>query len=100
MKKEKTFEKRLKPYQKIATERIYKLFEETDKTTNPELKKRYLTIATKIGKKCEVSIPKELKTKYCKKCLSTNVEIKKEKPFIIIACKECGYIKKLGENKK
>lgn len=100
MKEEKTFEKKLKPYQKIATERIYKLFELTGKTKDKELQKRYLTIATKIGKKCEVSTPKELKTKYCKKCLSTNIEVKKEKPFIIVKCKECGYIKKLGENKK
>ncbi|NMA44383.1 MAG: ribonuclease P [Candidatus Diapherotrites archaeon] len=100
MKKEKTFEKKQKPYQKIAIERIHKLFEETTKTTNQKLKKRYLTLATKISKKCEVSIPKELKTTYCKKCLTTNIETKKETPFTIVKCKNCGYEKKFGNKKQ
>jgi ribonuclease P protein subunit RPR2 len=92
-------DKKLKSFQKIGQERIYKLFELVNETKDQQLQKRYLTIATRIGKKCQISIPKELKTKYCKKCLSTNVEIKKEKPFIIITCKECGHVKKLGEQK-
>jgi ribonuclease P protein subunit RPR2 len=97
-KEKKKTEKKLKGFQKIGQERIYKLFELVEKTKDSNLQKRYLTIAIRIGKKCQISIPKELKTKYCKKCLSTNIEVKKEKPFTIITCKECNYVKKLGEN--
>ncbi len=93
-------EKKLKGFQKIGLERIYRLFELTEETKDKGLQKRYLTIATKIGKKCQISIPKELKTKYCKKCLSLSVQTKKEEPFTIITCKECGFVKKFGEKTK
>jgi isopentenyl-diphosphate delta-isomerase type 1 len=112
-------EKKIKGNQKIALERIYRLFElaEGNKLAPEPSKsvafagdakpngfatysKRYLQLAKRIGEKCRVSIPKELKTKYCKKCYSMNIETRKEKPFLIVKCKECKYEKKFGLEKK
>jgi len=87
-------ERKLKGNQKIALERIYRLFELAE--GNDEYAKRYLQLAKRIGEKCRVSVPKELKEKYCKKCFSLKVTQKKEAPFLIVTCKECGFSKKFG----
>ena len=87
-------EKKAKGNQVIALERIYRLFELAGK--DKEYSKRYLELAKRIGEKTRVSIPKELKEKYCKKCYSLNVTQKKAEPFLEVACKECGFVKKFG----
>ena len=90
-------EKKIKGNQKLALERIYRLFELAEKM-NTEKKdkyvKRYLTLAKKLSKKCRVSIPKELKQKYCKKCFLMNITQIKQKPFLIIKCNNCKFEKK------
>jgi len=90
-------EKKLKSNQKLALERIYRLFELAEKM-NDEGKenyvKRYLTLAKKISEKCRVSVPKELKKKYCRKCFLMNITQTKKEPFLIISCKTCKYAKK------
>ena len=91
-------EKKMKGNQKIALERIYRLFELAEK--NEEYSKRYLTLAKRIGEKCRVSIPKELKQKYCKKCFSLKVMQIDQHPFLIIKCAKCGYEKKFGLKEK
>ena len=87
----------MKQFQKIAEERIYRLFElagnESEK--HPERSKRYVQLARLIGTKNRAKIPKELKKKFCKKCgafLSEgkNAEIKKEGSLLSVKCKECG----------
>lgn len=93
-KKQKPVEKKLKANQKLALERIYRLFELAQE--NSEYSKRYLQIAKRIGEKTRTQIPKELKIKYCKKCLTLNVKCNEEKPFLIVKCDECGYEKKYG----
>ena len=85
--------------QKIALERIYRLFELAEKefSKHSERSKRYVELARKIGMKNNVSIPTELKKGFCKKCGSflkkgkNAVWVKKEK-WVEIECKECGYI--------
>jgi|GEM_PF-1162144 len=94
----KSAEKKLKGNQKIALERIYRLFELAQ--GNIDYAKRYLSLAKRIGEKCRVSIPKELKEKYCKKCYSMKVMPKNEAPFLIVTCKECGFTKKFGLEEK
>ena len=86
--------KKLNTKQKLALERIYRLFE---LTTNADEKyqKRYLQLAKRIGEKVNVSIPKELQKTYCKKCFSMDVKGKKEDKLFTITCK-CGFIKKFG----
>ncbi|MCX6801435.1 MAG: hypothetical protein NTZ73_04575 [Candidatus Diapherotrites archaeon] len=92
-------EKKLKPNQKLALERIYRLFElaEEDNTKRKgKYSKRYLKLMVEIGKKVNVPVPKELKKKFCKKCFSLNVDGREEKPFLIVKCGECGFEKKFS----
>ena len=87
-------EKRLNSKQKIALERIYRLFELAE--PNNEYTKRYIQLAKRLGEKNRVGVPKELKQKFCKKCFSVNMEAAEKKPFLIVKCMECGHEKKFG----
>ena len=91
-------EKKMKANQKLALERIWRLFELAQ--TTPEYATRYVTLAKRIGEKCRVSIPKELKQIFCKKCFSLHVATKIEKPFLIMHCNKCGFEKKFGAKEK
>jgi ribonuclease P protein subunit RPR2 len=96
---EKTYkkEKKLSGKQKLALERIYRLFElaeEMHEKEKEEYTKRYLGIAKKISEKMKVKIPKEMKKRFCKKCLTMKIKTREEKPFIIVKCEECGKEKK------
>ncbi len=99
-KEKKPFEKKLKGNQKLAIERMYRLIELAEKmqaSQTPEkdkYAKRYVSLAKRIGEKLNVSIPKELKTKFCKKCFSLKVIREENPPFLIIKCAECGASKK------
>ena len=87
-------DKKLKGNQKLALERIYRLFELAEK--EEKYAKRYVTLARRMGEKCRVSLPKELKEKHCKKCCSLKVKQTKKEPFLIVKCTNCGYEKKFG----
>ncbi|PIU21443.1 MAG: ribonuclease P [Candidatus Diapherotrites archaeon CG08_land_8_20_14_0_20_34_12] len=56
--------------ERIALERIYRLFElandEFDK--HPDRSKRYIELARKISERNRAIIPQELKKKFCKNC--------------------------------
>jgi len=97
-------EKKIKGNQKIALERIYRLFELAQKMNenkNNKYVKKYITLAKKISEKCRVSIPKDLKKMFCKKCFLMNITQIKEKPFLIVKCNNCKYEKKYAlESKK
>ena len=80
-------EKKLKGNQKLALERIYRLFELAKE--NDKYAKRYLQLAKRIGEKCRVSIPHELKIQYCKKCYSTNVKKTTQGKLLIAECLDC-----------
>lgn len=82
-------EQKLKGFQRLALERIYRLFEIAENSKDTELSKKYILLAIKIGKKCTVRFPTELKQKFCKKCYSINIKKTLEKPFLIITCSEC-----------
>lgn len=88
--------------QKIALERIYRLFElaEQEFEKHPERSRRYVELARKISTRNRTRIPKELKEKFCKKCgaylkKGKNAEIVFENGFERIVCKECGFKKAL-----
>jgi RNase P subunit RPR2 len=97
-------EKKLKGGQKLALERIYRLFElaeNMDKEKKDNYVKRYLTLAKRISEKCRVSIPKELKKKHCRKCFLMDITLVKKEPFLIVKCNNCKNEKKYPlENKK
>jgi len=88
-------EKKLGTKQKLALERIYRLFELAEKADNKH-QKRYLQLAKRIGEKVNVSIPKELQKTYCKKCFSMDVTGKNDNPFFIVKCNNCGFTKKFS----
>ncbi len=94
--------KKINPKQKIALERIYRLFElaseiQKNKIDDKEkFVKKYLMLAKRIGEKTNVSIPKELKKSFCKKCYSLNVQKIEQKPFLIIKCSNCRFEKKFS----
>jgi len=87
-------EKKPNAKQKIALERIYRLFELAEEVENEKYSKKYLQLAKKLGEKMRVSIPKELKKKFCRKCHSMKIKQTKKAPFLIIKCEDCGAEKK------
>jgi len=88
---------------KIALERIYRLFELAEQNfgKHSERSKRYVELALKIGKRCNVRMPAELKRRFCKKCgnylkAGINSKIRVSKSIVKITCLECGYTRKFG----
>ncbi len=92
-----------KKIRKIALERIRILFEEAEKAAKKDrldLSKKYVEYARRIGMKCNVKIPKDLRLKFCKNCKSflfpgknAKVRIDSEKKVIRIKCLACGKYK-------
>ena len=93
-------EKKLNAKQKISLERIYRLFELAEEMNKSKMEdkdkfvKRYLQLAKRIGEKVNVSIPKELKKKYCKKCFGIHVSGKEDGNLFVLQCSDCGFVKK------
>ena len=93
-------EKKLNSRQKIALERIYRLFDlaeqmqKSDNKDKNEFVKRYLKLAKRIGEKLNVTIPKELKKTYCRACFGKNVKGKDTDGFFIVTCSNCGHTRK------
>jgi len=92
---------------KIATERIYRLFELAGKEflAHPERSRRYVELALKIAKRNNAKVPRELKEKYCKKCGAflkegKNSELKDGDGILEVKCKECGFARKLSTQSK
>ena len=92
------------PVEKIALERVYRLFElaEAEFEKHPERSNRYVEIALAVQKRNKCVMPSELKPKYCKKCRAflvkgKNAEEKIEGMLRKITCKECGAVKTLGK---
>ncbi len=66
------FRKKKSEEKEIALERIKELFNQADEVVSEDQKlaKRYVTLAKNISTRIKVQIPKELKRRYCKNCLS------------------------------
>ncbi|WEL23074.1 ribonuclease P protein component 4 [Candidatus Nanohalovita haloferacivicina] len=89
----------------IAEERIERLFTLAEKRIGheDELADRYVELARKIGMKEEVSIPSDLKKKFCSNCYSymkpgrtCEVRIKSDKSKVEYTCSKCGNIDRYG----
>ncbi|MEZ5335540.1 MAG: ribonuclease P protein component 4 [Methanolobus sp.] len=85
----------------IAGERIEYLFEFAHEyfSEDPEKSKRYVSLARKIGMRHRVSIPADLKRRYCKKCGSflvpgNNSRTRLKDGCVVITCMECGGVKR------
>jgi ribonuclease P protein subunit RPR2 len=60
----------MKDKEKIAVERIKKLFQQAEEIFNkdPNLANKYVKLARKIAMKVTLSFPRELKRRFCKHC--------------------------------
>ncbi len=84
----------------IARERIqilFRLAEEEFSNDRKDLANRYVELARKISTRCNVRIPRELKRRFCRKCLAylkpgvnARVRIRSEKKYVLVTCLECG----------
>ncbi|HDI06643.1 MAG TPA: ribonuclease P [Candidatus Aenigmarchaeota archaeon] len=86
---------------KKRIEKLFKLAEEELKKGNLERTKRYIYLARKIGMKCQYTLPRELKRKFCKKCnmmlipgISCEVKLNKKTKTKDIKCFNCNYIRR------
>lgn len=94
----------------IAKERVEILLgqaEEAVKNNDLKLAKRYVSLARKIAMKVQLSIPRQLKRKFCKKCNSywvpaktVRVRSQKNKKTVTFTCLICGEIQRFPYSKK
>ena len=84
---------------KLAKERILYLFREAERRVadRPELSRRYLELAKKIGMRYNVRIPRELKRHICKGCgvyLKEGIaaSVRLDKGLIKTRCLLCGHV--------
>ena len=85
----------------IAKERIRILFNEAEK--RPKYASRYIKLAEKIGMRTEVSIPSDLKKKYCPNCYTLlrpgencKVRTKSDKGVVEYKCLSCNHVERYG----
>ena len=92
---------------KIALERIMALFEQARQRFDEDrgISKRYLTLARKISMKYKISIPSELKRRFCKSCgyylkpsVNCRVRLQKNKK-VAYYCLECKNFNRVGYGK-
>ena len=84
----------------IAEEQIRVLFKQAE-SAGQELANRYVKIAVKISTKTKTPIPRELKRRYCKNCLSylvpdRNCRIRVSKGKIVYYCLECKHFRRFA----
>jgi len=79
-----------------ALEKIYELFREAGLIfdRDPKLSDKYVSLARKIAMKYTISIPKELKRRFCKHCYSylvpgKNCRVRIQKHRVIYSCEKC-----------
>jgi len=92
--------------QKIALERIAKLFNEAESnfTEHPELSKRYMLLARRLSTRYKVRLTKEQKGSFCKNCNAylksgTNLRTRLVKGKRVQTCLECNHVKRMAYKK-
>ena len=87
-------------HQKIAKERIEELFRQAKLRCQkqPELAKRYVSIARRIGMKYKVSIPRGLRRMFCRHCsafwTSGNSRVRLRNGMLVMHCLECRHFRR------
>ncbi|MFH0986602.1 MAG: hypothetical protein V1911_00970 [Candidatus Micrarchaeota archaeon] len=93
--------------EKLAKGRIDKLLKLAgqEKTARPDRAQRYCDLAWKISKRYNVTLPKQQKLLFCKKCFAyrisetASVRTNPKTKMIVYKCKKCGDVKKYGTAK-
>ncbi|MDD5181617.1 MAG: hypothetical protein PHC66_00395 [Candidatus Nanoarchaeia archaeon] len=88
----------------IAKDRIIYLFRQAEQAMEKgekSLAKKYVGLALRIGMKFQLSMPREWKRRYCKKCgvfwvpgKTVRVRSKKKEKHIVFTCLDCGAIRR------
>jgi len=84
----------------IALERIVYLIERAEKFKNIdyELSRRYVELARRISTRYRVRIPRELKMRFCKKCLypykAGHFRVRLNKSAVIVTCLNCMHVRR------
>jgi len=86
----------------IARRRINHLFREAERRAMEgrfELADRYVYLARKIAMRYLVRIPKQYRTKFCRKCNSyllpgKTCRVRLKKHRVVITCHKCGAVKR------
>ena len=86
-------DKRKEKLKKIAEEQIRKLFREAENSSQ-ELANSYVKTAWKLAAKTKTPIPRELKRRFCRKCLNyfkpgKNARIRVSRGKVIVYCLNC-----------
>lgn len=99
--------KRSADVKSIAAERITILFQQAARIwgEHPELSDRYVELATTISTKYNVRVPKELRTRYCRKCKAywvpaRSVKVRMIQGFATYECLRCGAVRRFGYRKE
>lgn len=92
--------KKSPPPKDLALERMHYLFKlaEEKKHTSPELAERYIDIAERIAKRLDISLPKEIKRFYCKRCgrpYGDKTRVRVKKGLCLVTCGNCGDLRRL-----
>jgi len=98
----KKYNKKSGIHKKMAVQRIRDLFEQsrTMFVKDKNLSNRYIKLARKMSLKYKVSIPRELKSAYCKSCFSylmpgKNVRIRISNNKVISYCLDCKHFSRI-----
>jgi ribonuclease P protein subunit RPR2 len=86
-------------FKKIAMEQVEQLLGQADEVfgRRRDLADRYVELAWKIKTKYNLRLPKELKRKFCRKCLSfwrpgATCRVRKARGRVNVTCMRCGRI--------
>jgi len=89
----------------LARQRIIKLLRMADSIykTEPDLAIRYGELARRISLRSRVKIPREWRSRYCKRCgtllfpgLNATIRTREKRfPHIVIRCNVCGSIRRI-----
>lgn len=82
----------------IALERIHGLYKLSNSTDNKDLARRYIEIMVRISKRMDITLSREIKRTYCKKCFSPysrDSTIRLKNGLVVIQCRSCGTIRRI-----
>ncbi len=89
-------------FRSLAFERVERLLELAGQAIDgrPDLADRYVRLAWKLKTRYNLRLPKEMGTKFCRKCLSfwrpgVSCRIRIKSGKVIITCLRCGNIRRL-----
>ncbi|WP_366943717.1 ribonuclease P protein component 4 [Methanofollis sp.] len=86
---------------RIAEERIARLFALASETfgSEPAFANRYVALARQIAMRQRISIPRDLRHRFCRRCSSylvpgANARVRVQRGKVIVTCLACGHQKR------